>query len=44
MDGYTIRHTQLYWNLKESKIPMDKMFREILLGDLGGLQAFVSSV
>jgi len=44
IDGYTIRQTQLYWNLKESKIPMGKVFREILLGDLGGLQEFISSV
>ena len=44
MDGYSISQTQLFWNLKETKIPMVKLFREILLGDLGDLQEFVSSV
>ena len=44
MDGYKFRQTQLFWNLKESKIPIIKLFQEILLGDLGGLKEFVSSV
>jgi len=44
MDGNTLRQTQLFWNLKESRIPIDKVFREIIIGDLGGLQEFVSSV
>ena len=44
MDGYKFRQTQLFWNLKESEIPTDKLFQEILLSDLGGLKEFVSSV
>ncbi|MGH4118627.1 DUF3885 domain-containing protein [Clostridium sp.] len=43
-DGYKLKKTYFYWNLEESKIPIDKLFREILLGDLGGVNAFVSSI
>jgi len=43
-DGNTVKITQFYWDLEKSKIPMEKVFREIILGDLGGVQEFVSSV
>lgn len=44
VDGNTTKITEFYWDLKKSKIPMEKVFREIILGDLGGVQEFVSSV
>lgn len=44
VDGNTVKITEFYWDLKKSKIPMEKVFREIILGDLGGVQEFVSSV
>jgi hypothetical protein len=44
IDNDIIKQTQFYWDLKKSKIPMDKVFREIILGDLGGLQDFISSI
>lgn len=34
-DDNTIKQTQLFWDLKKSKIPMEKLFREIILGDIG---------
>ena len=40
----TIKLTQLFWDLKKSIIPIDKVFREIILGDIGGLSEFVSSI
>lgn len=36
IDNNIIKQTQLYWDLKKFKIPIDKVFREIILGDLGG--------
>ncbi|MDV3426404.1 MAG: DUF3885 domain-containing protein [Bacillota bacterium] len=44
IDDDIIKQTQLYWDLKKSKIPMDKVFREIILGDLGGSEDFISSI
>ncbi|HVI40043.1 MAG TPA: DUF3885 domain-containing protein [Anaerovoracaceae bacterium] len=44
VDGDIIKHTYLYWDLNESNITIDKVFREIILGDLGGSQEFVSSL
>lgn len=43
-DGDIIKQTQIYWDLKKSQIPISKVFREVILGDLGGLQDFVSSI
>jgi hypothetical protein len=43
-DNDVIRQTQLYWDLRKCKIPMDKVFREIILGDLGGSEDFVSAI
>ena len=39
-----LKETYLYWDLKKVPIPMDVLFREIILGDLGGVLAFTSSV
>lgn len=39
-----INKTQLYWDLKIQKIPIDKLLHEVIIGDLGGSQEFVSSV
>lgn len=44
IDGNNFQQTQFFWNLRKSEIPMDSMFREIILGDLGGLQELASSV
>jgi len=44
IDNYSIKQTQLYWDLKKFKVPMDKVFHEIILGDLGGSEAFISSI
>lgn len=44
IDNNIIKQTQLYWDLKKFKIPIDKVFREIILGDLGGWNNFVSSI
>ena len=56
LDKYEVDHVRIHkiaknnvlWNLpldlKKSKIPMRKVSREIILGDLGGVQEFVSSV
>jgi len=44
IDNEIIKQTQLYWDLKKCEIPMDKVFREIILGDLGGLEDFTSSI
>lgn len=42
--GDIIKRTEFYWDLKKVKISMEKVFREIILGDLGGVKEFVSSV
>lgn len=44
IDNDIIKQVQLYWDLKKSNIPMDKLFREIIIGDLGGLMDFTSSI
>ena len=36
----TIKLTQLFWDLKKSIIPIDKVFREIILGDIGVCSMF----
>lgn len=43
-DNDVIKYTQFYWDIKKSKIPMDILFREIILGDLGGSVDFISSI
>ncbi len=40
----TIKQTQLFWDLRESKISIDNVFREIILGDIGGSKEFISSI
>lgn len=44
IDNYIVEQTRLYWDIKKSKVPMDKVFREIILGDLGGSEEFNSSI
>ncbi|APM37978.1 DUF3885 domain-containing protein [Clostridium kluyveri] len=44
IDNEVIKRTQLYWDLKKSNIPMNKVFREIIIGDLGGSEDFISSI
>jgi len=44
IDDNIIKQTQLFWDLKKSKIPMNKIFCEIIFGDIGGSKEFVSSV
>ncbi|MFU0800159.1 MAG: DUF3885 domain-containing protein [Xylanivirga thermophila] len=44
VDDNKTKTTEFYWDLQKSKIPMEKIFQEIILGDLGGVQEFVSSV
>lgn len=43
-DNDTVKQTQLFWDMKNSKIPIDKVFREIILGDIGGSKEFISSI
>jgi len=40
----TIKQTQLFWDLKKSIIPIEKVFREIIFADIGGVREFVSSI
>lgn len=44
VNGAKVNMTEFYWDLKSVKIPMEKVFREIILGDLGGVSEFISSV
>ena len=44
IDGEQFKQSQFYWSLNESHIPMDTLFKEIILGNLRGLNDFVSSV
>lgn len=44
IDDNIIKQTQLFWDLKKSKIPVEKLFREIILGDIGGSKEFISSI
>lgn len=43
-DGEIFKQTLFYWDLKNKKIPIEKVFREIILGDIGGSNEFVSSI
>lgn len=43
-DGEVAKQTLFYWDLKNNNIPIEKVFREIILGDLGGSNEFVSSI
>jgi hypothetical protein len=43
-DGEIVKQTLFYWDLKNNNIPIEKVFREIILGDVGGSNEFVSSV
>ncbi|WP_333860864.1 DUF3885 domain-containing protein [Clostridium sp.] len=43
-DGDIMKKIEFYWDLKKCKIPINKVFTEIILGDLGGMQEFVASV
>lgn len=40
----TMNQTQFYWDLNKSEIPIDKVFYEIILGDIGGSADFVLSI
>ncbi len=44
IDEGAITQTLFYWDLKKITLPITKVFEEIIHGDLGGLQEFVSSV
>lgn len=44
IDNDIVEQTRLYWDIKKSKVPMEKVFREIILGDLGGSEEFISSI
>jgi hypothetical protein len=43
-EGEIVAQTLLFWDLKNNSIPIEKVFREIILGDLGGSNEFVSSI
>lgn len=44
VSGEKVNRTEFYWDLKGVNMPIQKLFREIILGDLGGVSEFVSSV
>lgn len=44
VSGEKVNRTEFYWDLKSVNMPMEKLFREIILGDFGGVYEFVSSV
>lgn len=39
-----VKQTQFYWDLNKIEIPIDKLFYEIILGDIGGSADFVLSI
>jgi len=43
-DGNTHSQVQFYWNLSEITFRPEQLLREIILGDIGGWNGFVSSV
>lgn len=44
VESEVVKQTQFYWDLNKGEISIDKVFHEIILGDIGGSADFVSSI
>jgi hypothetical protein len=44
VDGEVTKRVRFYWDIEKQDVPIERLFKEIILGDLGGFPALVSSV
>lgn len=44
LEGDDITHYEMYWDLREENLSIDRLLKEIILADLGGLKSLASNV